>query len=129
MKMNKRMRDTDDDAIPLNIAKRPKLLDDTHFKIIEYDDKTQNILASCMHCSKKIKGKLSSTGNFFKHIRSCHESLFQSIKGYCEHKPAEEEKSSSSQTKQTKLPFSSSLDEEKVSNFGLLLIYSSIFCE
>lgn len=120
--MSKRKRCTneaDEDERSSNVLKKPRVLDDTYFKIDEWDMESSNISAKCTTCKKKVKGQLTSTGNFFKHIRSCHPDLLETVKNYCEAKMNSKVEISSPQTKQRKLSYINRLDQNKVRYFHI----------
>lgn len=59
----------------------PRLLDGKYFEIItSLED--PNVTARCVTCGKLRKGTLLSTGNFMKHINSCHPSMAPAVEVY-----------------------------------------------
>lgn len=59
----------------------PRLLDGKYFEIITSLEDS-NVTARCVTCGKLRKGTLLSTGNFMKHINSCHPSIAPAVEIY-----------------------------------------------
>ena len=47
----------------------PFILSGTYFEVIESKPNDQNVVAKCIHCKEKVKGHVTSSSNFTKHLK------------------------------------------------------------
>ena len=69
----------------LDKAESTSILDGKYFKIIKIFPEDNSIEAECQIClptSKKIKGKLSSSSNFYKHLKRVHTDKLKEYEEY-----------------------------------------------
>lgn len=62
----------------------PRLLDGTFYEILKHEG--DQVEAMCTNCQSVRKGNIKSTGNFFSHYRSKHESIMSKVRAYIDQK-------------------------------------------
>lgn len=111
--------------------KLPKIFDGIYYEVIEHDDETKNISARCKKCLKEkiIRGKSTSTGNFYQHFSRTHIDDHKTMKEYCDERNEKKiDKKAVSSGIQTILPFATVfLDPAKVMIDKCLNIFFSRF--
>lgn len=96
--------------------KLPKAFDGTYFEVVEYDKITKNITAKCVSCKlkdKSIRGKSTSTGNFYKHYQLTHPDDHAAMRTYCDER-IDRKVVRVKRANQSVLPFVGALDQTKV---------------
>lgn len=98
--------------------KLPKIFDGVYYEVIEHDNETKSISARCKKCIKEkiIRGKSTSTGNFYQHFSRTHVVDHGAMKEYCDERNEKKiDKKAGSPGIQTILPFATGLlDPAKV---------------
>lgn len=123
MSANKRQRENSSESIDVldendqqegkksKTATIPRILDGKYFTIVSNVD--SKIEAKCTQCHKKIKGQISSTGNFKLHYRTVHNSTLSTLENYLKNKGDEVgEKNTGRQSSMAQ--FASNLNPDKV---------------